>query len=102
MAQKEGTQAQVILTIGAISGFVVIVLAIGLQAWFMSEEQSELKTKYGEAVNLQLVELREKQQANLNTYRWIDKDKQIAAIPIEQAMRDMVQSKGRLPSTQPK
>ena len=52
MASKEGTNAQVILTIGAVSGFTVIVLVIGLQAWFLSEERSETEAKFAGSVKL--------------------------------------------------
>lgn len=102
MAYKDDTQSQLLLTIGAISGLVVIVLVIGIQAWFMSEEQSEAQLKFGQAVHMQLVQTREKETANINSYRWIDKDKQVAAIPVEQAMKVLIENKGKLPSTQPR
>jgi hypothetical protein len=101
MAYNEGSNAQVILTIGAVSGFTVIVLAIGIQAWFLSEEKSEMESKYADAVNMQLVELRTRQHANISNYRWIDKPNQVAAIPVGEAMRVLIESQGRLPATQP-
>lgn len=101
MAYKDDTNAQVILTIGAVSGILVIVLVIGLQAWFLSEEHSEIEAKYGSTVNVQLVELREKQQAKIREYRWVDKEKGIAAIPVEQAMKVLIENQGKLPSTRP-
>lgn len=101
MAQKDNSNAQVILTIGAVSGFTVIVLVIGLQAWFLSEEQTELQVKQGQSVNMELVETRVTQEANINTYRWIDQSKRVAAIPIEQAMKLLIENQGKLPTTRP-
>jgi hypothetical protein len=94
---KDDTNTQLIFTIGAISGFLVIVAVIGLQAWFMREEEAELNEKYAGAVNYQLTTLRKDQQANISTYRWIDRDKQIAAIPVDQAMKLLIQNNGKLP-----
>ena len=102
MAYREDVDSQLILTIGAVSGFMVIVAVIGLQAWYMSEERRELEQKYSNAANPQLVELRKAEQANLTKYRWIDKDKQVAAVPIDEAMKLLIQNKGKLPTTQPK
>ncbi len=101
MIFKEDVDSPLILTIGAISGFLVIVCVIGLQAWFMSEEQSELSEKYSIAVNARLAELHTEQEANISKYRWIDANKHVAAIPIDQAMTLVIQNKGKLPSTRP-
>lgn len=97
MAHKDDTNSQLIITIGAVAGFLVIVLTIGLQAWFLNEEQSETELKWAEAVNHRLKDLRSTQAANLSTYRWIDKDKQIAAVPIDEAMKTLIQNQGKLP-----
>jgi hypothetical protein len=101
MAFKEDVNSQLIITIGAVSGFLVIVVAIGLQAWFMNEEKREMDEKYANAQNPELVEMRKDQHAKISTYRWIDKDKKIAAIPVDDAMTMLIQNKGKLPATQP-
>ena len=97
MAYQEDTNSPLILVIGAVSGFLVLVIVIGLQAWFMSEEQAELSQVYSGAVNYQLHDLRAEQQARMNTYRWIDRDKQIVAVPVDEAMKMLIESKGKLP-----
>jgi hypothetical protein len=97
MAYRDNTDSALIITIGAVSGFLVIVLAIGLQAWFLSEEQAETQRKNASAVNYQLAELRNEQQQKITTYRWIDREKQVAAIPIDDAMKLLVQNGGKLP-----
>ena len=101
MAFKQGENAPLIITIGAVSGFLLLVIVIGLQAWFMSEEQDEMDRKYAGAVNFQLADLRAEQQTKLNTYRWVDRDKQVVAIPIDDAMKLLMQTNGKLPATQP-
>jgi len=101
MAYKEDVDSQLIITIGAVSGFLLIVLAIGLQAWFASEEDTEFAAKSATSKNYQLAELHDQQQANITTYRWIDRDKQVVAIPIEEAERMLIQNNGKLPATQP-
>ena len=67
----------------------------------MSEEQDEMDRKYAGAVNFQLADLRAEQQTKLNTYRWVDRDKQVVAIPIDDAMKLLMQTNGKLPATQP-
>jgi hypothetical protein len=107
MAYKEDVNSPLIITLGAISGFLVIVIVIGLQAWFATEEQQELTDRYTDSASYQLVgptvaQVRAEQQKKIDSYRWIDRDKQIAAIPIDQAMRLLIQNNGTLPTTQPK
>jgi hypothetical protein len=97
----EDVDAQLIITIGAISGFLTIVATIGLQAWYSSEELAELEQKSARAVNRPLVELVTKQKENISSYRWIDEQKRVAAIPVEQAMAILIESNGKLPATQP-
>ena len=101
MTFKDDVNSPLIITVGAISGFLVIVLVIGLQAWFLSEEQRELSGDYS-AGNRELTELRKDQQAKISTYHWIDRDKNVVAIPIDEAKKLLIENKGKLPSTQPK
>lgn len=99
---KQGVNNELIITIGAVSGFLVIVLAIGMQAWFLSEEQQELNEKYASSVNYQLRDLLAEQKKNLTIYRWIDKDNRVVAIPIDDAMELLIKNNGKLPSTRPR
>lgn len=97
---KEDVNTPLILTIGAISALLVIVTVVGLQAGYMYEEGREYDSKYANAVNTQLTELRTRQLANISTYHWVDKNK-VAAVPIEQAMQVVIQNNGKVPATQP-
>jgi hypothetical protein len=96
MAYQEDTNSPLILVIGAVSGFLVLVIVIGLQAWFLSEEQQEYAEVFNTATNFQLQELSQVQGANISTYRWIDKEKQIAAVPVDEAMKMLIENKGKL------
>ena len=78
------------------------MLAIGLQAWFLSEEQQELNEKYSTSVNLSMRDLLAEQKKNLSTYRWIDRENRVVAIPIEDAMTLLIKNNGKLPSTRPR
>lgn len=100
---KEDINSALILTIGAISAVLVIVVVIGLQAWYLFEEGRETDEKYANAVNTRLVEHRAKEQTNITTYRWLEgKKNQQAAIPINVAMELTIANKGKVPTTQPK
>jgi hypothetical protein len=98
MAYKDDANSPFIITVGAVGGFLVIVIVIGLQAWFMSEEQAELDHKYAGVVNQELQDVRQQQRTNLTTYRWIDRNKGIAAIPIDRAMKLLVEQKELKPA----
>jgi hypothetical protein len=99
MTYKDNVNSELILTIGGMSGVLVLVAVIGLQAWFMSEEQRELDEKSTSNVNQPLADLRAAQRKNLADYRWVSKDKTIAAIPIEQAKSLLIESNGKLPAS---
>ena len=98
MAQREQANVPLLLTIGAVSGFLIIVLAIGVQAWFLREVQQEVTAKWDNAPIQPLTDIRLAQQVRINQYRWVDREKQRIAIPIDQAMKLMAQQAA--PTTQ--
>ena len=100
MAQREQANVPLLLTIGAVSGFLVIVMAIGIQAWFLREVQREVAQKW-DAVPLQpITDIRRNQEIAISQYRWVDKDKKRVAIPIDEAMKLVVQQNSKA-ATQP-
>ena len=102
MAQREQANVPLLLTIGAVSGFLVIVLAIGIQAWFLREVQREVAQKWDNAPLQPITDIKRQQETNISTYRWVDKDKRRVAIPIDEAMRIVVQQNQQAqPATQP-
>lgn len=102
MAFKQEVNVPLILTIGVISGVMVLVLVIGTQAWYQDEEieQSNLvNSQY--PISRSVDELKLQQTEAINTYAWVDKQKGVVAIPIDKAMDILVRDKGKLPSTEP-
>jgi hypothetical protein len=99
MAYNQEVNAAQIITIGAVSGLLLIVIIIGLQAWFLSAEQREL-AQYQDRPVMAVENLRLDQEMKINGYRWVDREKQIVAIPIEEAMKVIVANGGRVPATQ--
>lgn len=97
MAYKEDINATLIITVGLVSGLVLVTLAVGVQAWFLYEQETEVNVKWANSVDYKSKAIRDEQAANIHGQpRWIDKDKKIAAIPIEQAMDMVVKNGGKL------
>jgi hypothetical protein len=88
MASKQEANAPLILTIAAMSGFFVLVLYFGVEAWFRNEEAIELDHQWDNNPNAWLTDLRESQRANLGG--------------IEAAIRTVANNDGKLtPATKP-
>jgi hypothetical protein len=94
VAIKQEVNAPLIVTIGVVSGFLLLVIVFGVQAWFVREERDEIDNKWREAKNVQLDDLRSAQRAKIEMAGG-------TMIPIEKAMQEIVKSGGKLPSTQP-
>ena len=90
MAQREQANVPLLLTIGAVSGFLIIVLAIGVQAWFLREVQQEVAAKWDNQPTQPLTDQRIAQQAKISRYGWAGEDKKRATIPIDEAMKLIV------------
>ena len=84
------------VTVGIISTLLLIVIIIGLQAWFTFEERLEIQTKWAQSKNVQLERILEEQRARLT-------QKGPTTIPVEEAMKILVQRNGKVtfPATRP-
>jgi hypothetical protein len=104
MAIKQEVNAPLIVTIGVVSGLLLLVTVFGVQAWFVLEENKEFAQKWELSKNEQLDELRAIQRANIERTGWVEsQDKKKAfVLPIEQAKQILVQTGGKVPTTQPK
>ena len=99
MARGSGdpnTQATVL--IGIISAIMLFVVVVLLQALFYRVERGEVRRKVEAVIPEELARLRALQLDQLNSYRWVDQAAGIAAIPIDQAIRLVVQEQGRGPA----
>lgn len=100
MAQREQANVPLLLTIGIVSGLLIIVLGIGLEAWYLSEVQAEVQAKWDGVQTQPVADLKASQIERITTYHWVDKQKKVAAIPIDEAMKIVAASKGHVPTTQ--
>ena len=104
MAMTQQANAPLIITIGAVSGLLLLVLMFGVEAWFRYEERAELDQQWSESKNEWLDTLRDGQTKHLNTYAFNAESKNWT-IPIAQAMEKVAATEGKLsvapPTTQP-
>ena len=113
MAFKQEVNVPLVFTIGVISGIMLLVIVIGTQAWYQSEENIEIAQKNQEAymedasmlvpgslVNpMPFPQLKSQQKAALeNKPHWTDdKKKTRATMPIDDAMAWLEEHQGNLP-----
>ncbi len=101
MAFKQEINVPLVFTIGVVSGFLLITIVIGVQAWYLSEEQGEIDAKADTSPVQILVDAKEARAHLSDPPHWTDKSRKTLQIPIEQAMDLIVSNKGVLPATQP-
>jgi hypothetical protein len=108
MAFKQEVNVPLIFTVGVVSGIMLLVIVIGTEAWYQSEEITEVAIKAQDAQGRSLdpasptktfAELKQDQQTALAAKpHWTDTTKkQRAAIPIEDAIAYLTDHGGKLP-----
>ena len=73
MAIKQDVNVPLVVTIGIISGVFLLVLVIGTQAWYQSEEVDQAAIVADEFPHQQLIDLKATETGLINQYRWMDK-----------------------------
>jgi hypothetical protein len=101
MAIKQDVNAPLIVTIGVISGMLLLVAVFGVQAWFFHEEDTTLRQKWDAAPNVQYNTMRDDQRHQIETAGVSRGKEKFRTIPIEVAMQKIVDTGGKLPTTQP-
>lgn len=86
MAMRQEVNAPLILTVGTVGGVMVVVLMIGLHAWYLTEERREQVGKTDSSPPPELVRAAREQE----------QDAKLSA-----AMEGVVKSGGKLPATGP-
>jgi len=86
MSSQSDPDAPRLWYIGVVGVVLVFVTIVGLQAIFYSVEQKEKDRKAAQHGPGQVNRLRATQLEQLHDYRWIDRNNNIVAIPIERAM----------------
>jgi hypothetical protein len=108
MAFKQEVNVSLLLTIGIVSGILLLVIVIGTQAWYQSEEMAEVAVKADEATARALspdspvvtfAELQHEQELALAAKpHWVDeKKKDRVTVPIGQAIAYLAKHEGKLP-----
>jgi hypothetical protein len=113
MAFKQEVNVPLVFTIGVISAIMLLVIVIGVQAWYQSEENTEIAQKAQEAYTqdtalslgaplaspMPFPELKEQQKTALEAKpHWTDdKKKDRATMRIEDAMDYLAAHGGNLP-----
>jgi hypothetical protein len=102
MARGSGDpNPQTTVLVGIITAIMLFVVVVLLQALFYRVERGEVRRKVEAVVPEELARLRAAQLEQLNAYRWVDQAAGVAAIPIDRAIRLVVQEQGRGPAAGP-
>lgn len=100
MAMQPHVNIRLIVVVGLVTVLALLVLGIAVDAWFRYEERRET-AQYADRPNVTLENALLDQRMKINSYRWVDQRAQVAAIPIDEAMKATVRSGGKLPATRP-
>ena len=98
MAFKQEVNVPLIVTIGVVGFTLVGVLILGTEAWYDSEAQAQYNYEADQYPNTWLIGLKTDQLSNINAYRWVDQKQGIVTIPIDDAIKIMVQTGGHPPA----
>ncbi len=89
-----GMNMAVIGTISVMSAILVLSSVLLIQGWFYRVQSSERARKDSGQANQKLVDLQQSQAAHLKEYRWVDQAAGKATIPIDVAMKRVVEKNG--------
>jgi hypothetical protein len=98
VAIKQEVNVPLIVTIGVVGFTLVLVLVLGTQAWYESEAEAQFNFEADQYPNTGLISLKTDQLTNINSYRWVDRKAGIVTIPIDDAIKIMVQTGGHPPA----
>ena len=90
-----------IVTCGFVAVMLLIVLVIGIQAWFYHAHDAEFERKVVNTTYSELKSQRDAQVAKLNMYRYVDQEQGLVQIEIGEAIKRYVQRRAAQPETQP-
>jgi hypothetical protein len=99
---REGGEPNTPLTalVGIVFAILLFVVVVLLQAFFYRAEQQENVRKVVVVAPQELSQLRAQQEELLHSYKVIDPQKGVVAIPIDLAMKIVVREGGKSPSPQ--
>lgn len=94
---KEDINVPLLVTIGAVSSILLVVILIGVQAWFLWVYHAETNRKWAEVTSNTVVNLKKSQAESLKVIAKADPEKGTFRIPIDSAMQAVVAAGGKLP-----
>lgn len=102
---KNDINIGLLVTAGAISGLLLLVVLMGVHAWYLYEVDLETQAKWNDptkVVNQEVHDLKLAQAADLQvSNRWSDREKGTVRMSIDDAMELIAKSGGVSPATPP-
>jgi hypothetical protein len=86
MEEKEAINTPLVVVIGLVSVILLFTIIVALQAVYYNFEGRERADKVYSQVYQEAARLRADQEAELNSYSWIDRDDGVVGIPINRAI----------------
>jgi len=80
----------IIAILGGLTVILLIIISIGIQQYYDRTEEALIYNKVLAQPNWVLEDLRKRETAELTQYGYVDKQKGLVRIPIEQAMKDVI------------
>jgi hypothetical protein len=94
---KDDINVPLLVTIGTVSSVLLVVILIGVHAWFLWEFKYETDKKWAGTTNERVTTLKKSQADSLKVIAKADPAKGTYRIPIEKAMEAVAASGGKLP-----
>jgi hypothetical protein len=88
---RDDTHNREIVVWGTVSVVVLALMLVWLRAYFFTVRNETVFQSVLSVENPKLVELRAREEAELSGYGWIDRERGIVQLPIERAMRLVVE-----------
>jgi hypothetical protein len=99
---KNDINIPLLATIGACSAFLLLVILFGVQAWYDWEVDGYFKETWGNSVSQRVKDQKDAQKLNIDSpTRWVDRSKGLAQVPISDAMKVVIETGGKIPTTSP-
>ncbi len=86
-----------IAVLGAVSVLLLVEIVVVAQAYYYNLQEREIAAKQVAPPVWELADLRAAQQAELNSFRWADRERLRAALPIDLAVREYVRQEAGRP-----
>lgn len=86
-----------IAVLGVVSVLLLVEIVVVAQAYYYNLQEREIAAKQVAPPVWELADLRAVQQAELNSFRWADRDRLRVALPIDLAVREYVRQEARRP-----